>query len=72
MIRSSKLSKPGQGSPEQQRSPVPAPGPVGENPAITAKGCGGSSVPGGQSQVSVGEVKGTLRGEAERKDFADE
>lgn len=60
----------GQGSKESKRSPTPPPGPMRENPAITAKGCRGSSVSGEQSQVSVREVKGILRGEAEGKDFA--
>lgn len=71
MIRSSKPSQHGWSRQQgEQEEPHPPPGPVRENPAITAKGCRGSSVSGEQSQVSVREVKGTLRGEAEGKDFA--
>lgn len=71
MIRSSKPSQlDGPGSTESKRNPTPPPGPMRENPALTAKGCRGSCVSGEQSQVSVREVKGTLRGEAEGKGFA--
>lgn len=67
MIRSSKPSQRGWST---QQGEQEEPHPVRENPAITAEGCRGSSVSGEQSQVSVREVKGTLRGEAEGKDFA--
>lgn len=52
--------------------PGPTPRPRGREASVTAKGCRQSSVPRGQSQVSVGEVKRTLRGEAEGKGLADE
>lgn len=74
LIRSSKLSEHGlEAARRNKRSPIPPSQPPGRDPATTAQGPGESSVPRGHSQVSVGEVRGTLREAIEGKeDFADD